>query len=166
MTRGLKLTLLAAAAVLLALVLPSSAHDVAGSDAQSPVLMHGETYTDTAHAVGMITYHCHIHPHMMGMLQVLPAADPAVPATHRIALRDDGNATDLAAMRFEDAAGGNMTTVHLGDTLVWINEGTLSHDVHIVWSAAAPTDTGSFEVWVAVGLVVALTAIAVVARRV
>lgn len=167
----LRTVALAAAATLAALascllILPAAAHDAVGSDAQSPPLGHGGTYMDTAHASGNVLYHCHIHPRMVGLLHISRDVDPAGPATHRIVMRDDGNATDLAAMAFVDNAGSNVTVAHLGDTLLWTNQGTLTHDVHIVWSAVAPADSGSFEVWVAAGLVLVLTAIFAASRRI
>jgi len=166
MSRLRAAALLLLSALGLALVAPVAGHDVAMGDAQSPALVHGETYTDTAHAPGLVLYHCHIHPRMVGLLEVLPEAAPGGPVTHRIAMRDDGNATHFAAMGFVDEAGSNVTAVHLGDSITWANEGQLPHDVHILWSSVATGDTGSFEVWVAAGLVLALTGIYFAARRV
>jgi plastocyanin len=156
---------LLALAALAALAAPADGHDVGTSDAQSPLLAHGQGYNETAHVAGTHPYHCHVHPGMTGLLVVLPDADPAGPATHRIAIFDDGNGTHLRAMGFRDAAGGNVTTVRLGDRIAWTNEGALAHDIHIAWPASAGSDDGSFEVWVAAGLVVVLTGIFVAARR-
>ncbi|MFO1535251.1 MAG: hypothetical protein ABR586_06255 [Thermoplasmatota archaeon] len=152
-------------AALLALAAPAGAHDESGRDAQSPLLAHGQSYNETAHAAGTSPYHCHVHSGMQGALVVLPDADPRGPQLHRIAIRDDGNATHLAAMGFRDAAsGGNTTTVHLGDRIQWTNEGALSHDVHLSWPA--PADSGSFELWVIGGLIAALLGITWAARRI
>lgn len=158
----------AAAAALLLLAAappPAGAHEVAAVDAYSRVLAHGDAYSDTAHTAGVVPYHCHLHPGMVGILRVLPGTAPGGSTTIRIAIQDDGNATHLGAMRFLDAAGGNQTVAHVGDTLLWVNEGQLLHDLHIAWSWVAPVDNGSFELWIAAGLVIALTAIMVAARR-
>jgi hypothetical protein len=102
---------------------------------------------------------------MAGTLVVLPDADPRGPQPHHIAIRDDGDATHLAAMGFRDAAGGgNATTVRLGDRIQWTNEGALSHDVHLSWPA--PADSGSFELWIIGGLIAALLGITWAARRI
>jgi plastocyanin len=159
------LPLTVAALALALMAFPAAGHDVATSDAQSPLLAPGQSYNETAHATGIHAYHCHVHPGMMGTLVVLGGVDPAGPQARRIAIYDDGNATHLRAMGFHDPlGGGNTTTVHLGDRVEWTNEGTLAHDVHIAWPA--PADTGAFELWVAAGLVVALTAIFFAAQRV
>ncbi|HUR61445.1 MAG TPA: hypothetical protein VM286_03660 [Candidatus Thermoplasmatota archaeon] len=161
-----------ASGLLLALLLPlalswtAAGHDLGAQDAHSPVLPPGASYAETAHAQGVVSYHCHLHPGMGGTLEVLPPSSPGASAVVRIAIRDDGNATHLSAMRFSDAAGGNRTTVHAGDTLLWENEGQSPHDVHIGWSSLAGRDSGAFELWIAAGLVVVLTGIAVAARRV
>jgi plastocyanin len=149
---------------LLLLALPVAGHDVATSDAQSPRLAPGDTYNETAHAAGTHAYHCHLHPGMAGTLVVLPDADPRGPQVHRVAIYDDGEDGHLFAMGFRDPdSQGNVTTARLGDRIEWVNQGALTHNVHISWPA--PADSGAFELWVAAGLVLALTAIFLAARR-
>jgi plastocyanin len=150
-------------------LLPATSGDPVSSSAalQSPPLGPGAVFSTTLPA-GSYPYHCHPHPFMMGTVTVLPTPAAGGPRTYRIDIVDDGNATHAAAMGFRDAAtAGNATTVHAGDTLVWVNTGRLYHDVHLVSLASASGgDLGAFEVWVLAGLAAALAGIYVLSRRV
>lgn len=135
--------------LLLALTLapPAGADPAPSSHVQvSPLLSPLQTYAVRFDDVGTYLYHCHPHPSMMGRLDVAPAV--GAPQDHVVRIVDEGNATDATTLGFLDAeTGTNVTLLHAGDTVTWVNEGRLRHDVAIAGPAAAPTGS-AFEFWV------------------
>jgi plastocyanin len=144
----------------------ASGHDTGFAELQSPPLAPGQAYTALFDLPGTYAYHCHPHPSMTGQLRVLAGPGPGGPASHRVSIVDDGNATHAGRMAFRDeASGANLTTLHAGDTVVWTNEGGLRHDVHVVALAPAGSDDGSFETTVGGLLAITLATLVASGRR-
>lgn len=95
--------------------------DVEG--ATSPELMPGESWSYVVATEGTFDYHCHPHPWMLGALNVLPS-DGSAPRTHII------NFTEPEGKEFEEwTFAPAMLDVRVGDTVTWVNQGTVMHRV-------------------------------------
>lgn len=129
----------------------------------SPLLGPGEAFTATFALPGQSAYHCHLHPGMTGLLDVQAAPSDSAPRTHVVHILDPRNGS-AGRLGFQDAQSGtSTTTLAAGDSVVWINDGNLTHDVAFQARAQAPTDPGWFEPLVA-GLALAAVAVIVASR--
>lgn len=82
----------------------------------------GEEQSHTFDGVGSGKYHCHTHPGMGdGDIEVLES-DGSEPETHEVRILDDDGGT------FEPLD----LTIRSGDTIRWVNDGDLSHEM-MVW---------------------------------
>ncbi|MHB1260209.1 MAG: cupredoxin domain-containing protein [Thermoplasmatota archaeon] len=100
---------------------PGAEVDVVG--ATSPELMPGESWSYNLTAEGTFDYHCHPHPWMLAALNVQPS-DGSAPQTHVI------NVTEPEGKDFEDwTFAPKMLDVRVGDTITWVNVGTVMHRV-------------------------------------
>lgn len=139
--------LLAAAAVFLAapalaqhdhMHMGDTYFDSGSSDDGSDWLQPGETFEftfDITH--GTFGYHCHPHPWMLGNITVEGEAmdhddmqnddmddgmmDGTVHEVHIV----EGNVSDINSYRYEPAE----LTIQVGDTVKWINDGSMAHTV-------------------------------------
>lgn len=141
--------------------LPGGGADTASHAASSPLLAPGQVFANTFTAAGTYQYHCHIHPSMTGEVRVVAPARSGGAATHTVRIWDASNQSKVDSMGFlDDETKLPVTTVRLGDNVVWINEGKLSHDVGIQEPTGAPGfDQGTFEGVVAI---LAVGAVAVI----
>jgi plastocyanin len=158
-TAALLLSALAVAAVA---ALPRAAAHAGMDGVASPLLEPGDRFVLVIDGAGTYAMACHLHADMKGMMQVDPSASPGGPATHRVLLVDGG--ADGAGA-FRDEAGSSTVRLHAGDTVEWLNAGNATHDVHLVRTAAASSDNGTFEATVLAGLAVTLAGILFLSRR-
>jgi len=123
-------------------------HTVTADDASftSLVLSGGDSYTHQFGGVGTYTYHCTIHPSMVGEVDVRtvtlgPLPTAAIPAGDRVELT--GRSDEPAGpVRIERAAGSGFTTVA---TAAPAGDGT--------WTATIPaTQTGDYRAENATGV--------------
>lgn len=100
---------------------PGAGADIVG--ATSPELMPGESWSYNITTEGTFDYHCHPHPWMLAALNVL-ASNGSAPRTHVI------NVTEPEGKEFEDwTFSPKLLDVRVGDTITWINAGTVMHRV-------------------------------------
>lgn len=117
----------------------------------SPELMPGESWSYIVTDEGTFDYHCHPHPWMLAALNVLPADGD--PRTHII------NVTEPEGKDFEDwTFAPAMMDVRVGDTVTWVNQGTVMHRVtqtvgehiaHVGTAGEAHDDEGAVAMAVA-----------------
>ncbi len=91
----------------------------------SPLLAKGAKFQWTFMNVGEFAYHCHPHPWMMGNVTVEAHADHShgtAGKTHTVKIVDGATAGEYKYVP-------ENLTVHVGDTIVWVNEGTMGHTV-------------------------------------
>ncbi len=101
----------------------------------------GESFTWRFGEAGEHNYHCHPHPWMKGSITVL-AADGhdahghGAATTHTVKVLDGATEGEY---RYDPAH----LEVHVGDTVVWVNEGTMAHTVTaMVGDHASQHDSG------------------------
>ncbi len=123
-----------------------AAHEEAG--ASSPELLPGTSWSYNLTTEGTFDYHCHPHPWMLAQLRVLPSNGSV--ATHIISI------TEPPGEPFENwTFSPKIYDVRVGDTVTWVNEGSVMHRVtqtvgehiaHVGTVAEADThDDGDFH---------------------
>jgi plastocyanin len=89
---------------------------------ESPLLQPGDSFQWTPPEAGTFEYHCHPHPWMTGVVRVVEGDRPPT-AAHVVIV--DGEAEEAYEFQPREIA------VHVDDTLVWRNNGTVAHTVTV-----------------------------------
>lgn len=89
-----------------------------------------EAYSHTFEGVGEGRYHCHAHASKgTGEIEVL-GSDGSGPETHTIRIVDDGG---------DGAFDPKDITIRSGDTITWVNENDLTHDM-MIWEPGSEVE--------------------------
>jgi plastocyanin len=89
----------------------------------SPNMEPGDSYSKTFNMTGLLDYHCHPHPWMLAQIEVTESSGRA-PMNWTVA------ATEPEGQEFEHWAWNPSTLIiEVGDTVTWINNGTVMHKV-------------------------------------
>ena len=89
----------------------------------SPELEPGQTWSVTFNETGTLDYHCHPHPWMVAQITVGPSSGRASMNWTIAAIEPEGK--DFEEWTWSPAK----LTVEVGDTVTWINNGSLMHKV-------------------------------------
>lgn len=90
---------------------------------RSPDLAPGQSWSHTFADAGRFDYHCHPHPWMLAAILVEPSTGRA-PITHTIQVVEP-EGQPFENWTFQPA----ITTIQAGDTVTWVNAGTVPHVV-------------------------------------
>jgi plastocyanin len=125
---GFVKTLLLVASVLMALS-PALAspgegeHEESMGGIRSPDLAPGEAWSYTFTEPQTFDYHCHPHPWMVAGIQVMPSSGRA-PLNHTVdVIEPEGQ--DFEAWDWSPSP----LTIEVGDTVTWVNKGSVMHVV-------------------------------------
>ena len=88
---------------------------------RSPDLDPGQSWSHTFTELGKMDYHCHPHPWMLGSITIAPSSGRA-PINHTIRIVEP-EGQDFEKWTWSPA----ITTIEVGDTVTWVNEGTVIH---------------------------------------
>ncbi len=99
-----------------------------GPELNSSALSPGQAFQHTFASVGTFNYHCTIHPAcalLVGTVTVVAAADSIPPVQHVTAISFDPDNTSGCF----GALSARATTVHVGETVSWVNNSQAPHTV-------------------------------------
>lgn len=110
-------------AVLISLPLDGAGQVGTGVDVESDNLAPGDSFQYTFLEPGTFEYHCHPHPWMTAKITIAAPVNGTAPQTHVVKL------VEPSSKQSEWGFEPETLTIHAGDTVVWVNDGTVVHNI-------------------------------------
>lgn len=118
---SVRATLMGVLTVLVVLALPASASEE--NPIVSPELQPGQSFRVTFNQTGTLDYHCHPHPWMVAQIVVKESSGRQPKNWTVAALEPEGK--DFEEWTWME----RKLVVEVGDTVTWVNNGTVMHKV-------------------------------------